>query len=132
MTLNLKVLDEGEIEQIRATALRVLHKKGLRFTVPEIRSIFKSYGFTITDSDIVHITPDDLDAALKTAPRLFTRRGASPSKDVQIGKGPTKYAIGSVPIWVIERDPEIIRRPATYSDFKNFTLLFNQSQNEFF
>lgn len=123
MPLQLKVINDNEIEAICTAARRILVKKGLRFTIPEIRSVFKKHGFHITEGDVVHITSDELDAALKTAPGSFIRRGADPSKDVQIGKGPSKYAIGSVPIWIIEQEPQIRRRPSTYEDFKNFTLL---------
>jgi trimethylamine--corrinoid protein Co-methyltransferase len=119
----LALFAEGEVEQICAAARRVLHRKGLRFTVPEVLAVFRRHGFHVSDGDVVHISPQELDDALKTAPRSFVRRGAWAARDVAIGGGTVKYAIGSLPIWIIETSAGLIRRPATYRDFRDFTLL---------
>ena len=123
MNLNLKMFNEKEIELICSTVKRVLVKKGLVFNIPEVLSVFKKNGFKISNGNVVHITPDELDAALKTVPKSFIRKGADSSRDVSIGKGISKFAIGSLPIWVIEQSPQIKRRAATFKDFKQFTLL---------
>ena len=123
MRAELALFADGEIEQICAAARRVLHRKGLRFTVPEVLAVFRRHGFQISAGDVVHISPRELDAALETVPRSFVRRGAHPARDVVIGDGSTKYAIGSLPIWIIEASEGPKRRPATYRDFRNFTLL---------
>lgn len=123
MRAELALFADGEVEQICAAARRVLHRKGLRFTVPEVLAAFRRHGFQVSDGDVVHISSQELDAALKTVPRSFVRRGAQAARDVLIGDGATKYAIGSLPIWIIETSAGPSRRPATYRDFQNFTLL---------
>ena len=119
----LGILDNDEIDLICESAKRVLAKKGLLFTIPEVVSVFKKNGFQVTEGNVVHICPDELSTALRTVPKSFIRHGADSSRDVQIGKGISKFAIGSLPIWVIEQDSQICRRAATLKDFKNFTLL---------
>ena len=123
MRLGLKLFSSSEIESICEAARRILAKKGLLFTVPKILSVFKKNGFQVTNGNVVHITSSELDAALKTVPKSFIRRGADSSLDVKIGEGISKFAVGSLPIWVIEQEPKICRRPATFEDLKNFTLL---------
>ena len=100
----LNLLKEGEIELICNTARKILKKKGLRFVAPEVLQVFQKHGFQITDNDVVHINSKEIDAALKTTPQSFTRKGADPSQDVLIGEGISKFAIGSVPIWIIEQE----------------------------
>ena len=117
------LLSSSEIERIRESALKILDQKGLRFTVPEVLSVFRKAGFTITDSNIVHISEGELEHALHTAPKSFTRHGAAADRDVQIGSGDTKFGIGSIPLWVIEGPHERHRRPAGIEDFRRFTLL---------
>ena len=123
MRAELTLFTSGEVEQICAAARRVLHRKGLRFTVPEVLAVFRRHGFQLSEGNVVHIGPQELDAALLTVPRSFVRRGADASRDVPIGDGETKYAIGSLPIWIIETSPGVSRRPATYQDFRDFTRL---------
>jgi trimethylamine:corrinoid methyltransferase-like protein len=113
----------GEVEEICAAARRILHRKGLRFTIPEALTVFRRHGFQVSDGDVVHISPQELEEALKTVPRSFVRRGAEAARDVFIGDGVTKYAVGSLPIWIVESSPGVGRRPATYRDFRDFTLL---------
>jgi trimethylamine--corrinoid protein Co-methyltransferase len=119
----LSLFTDGEIEAIGTATRRVLAQKGLRFVVPEVLKVFSDRGFQIVDGSVVRISSDELDAALRTAPRSFVRRGATPSRDVLLGDGETKFAVGSLPIWVVELEPQIRRRPATLDDFKRFTLL---------
>jgi trimethylamine---corrinoid protein Co-methyltransferase len=123
MHAGLTLLSDGEVEAITAAVRRVLQAKGLRFVIPEVLSVFRKHGFRVTDEDVVHIAPGELDAALKTAPRSFIRRGADPSRDVAIGGGGTHFALGSLPIWILETGTKMTRRAATYQDFRNFTLL---------
>lgn len=119
----LNVFSDDEIESICNAVRRVLAGKGLRFVVPEVLDVFRRNGFEIVNGDVVRISPDQLEAALKTVPRNFVRRGAHDDRDVAIGNGITEFAVGSLPIWVIETEPEIRRREAALDDLKRFTLL---------
>jgi len=120
---SLSVLNESEIAAICNAARSILLKKGLRFTVPEVLRVFRRNGFEIADCNVVRITPDQLESALRTVPKRFVRRGASPNRDVPLGTGVTHFAVGSLPIYVIEREPAIRRRPAKLEDLKRFTQL---------
>ena len=123
MAPSLSLFSNENIEAICNSVRTVLSRKGLRFMVPEIVECFAKNGFEIVDGDVVRISPDQLDAALKTVPKQYIRRGTGPEKDVPLGDGITKFAVGSLPIWVIEEHPEIRRRAATFEDMKKFTLL---------
>ena len=123
MKPQLKLLVDSQIEAVCAAARRILANKGVRFVISEAIDVFRRHGFQIVDGDVVRITSDQLDSALKTAPGNFTRKGAVPERDVTLGDGEKKFAVGSLPVWVIEREPQVRRRPATLEDFKRFTLL---------
>ncbi len=123
MRAELSLFSDGEVEQLCSAARRILHRKGLRFTIPELLEVFRRHGFQITEEEVVHISPRELEQALKTVPRSFVRRGGQPGRDVPIGDGLTKYAIGSLPIWIVDGSTPGGRRPATYRDFRDFTLL---------
>ena len=119
----LNLFTDDEIDAVCTATRRVLAEKGLRFVVPEVVQVFRDRGFQIVDDDVVRISSDELDAALGTAPRSFVRRGAMASRDVRLGDGETKFGVGSLPIWVIEQEPQVERRAATLDDFRRFTLL---------
>lgn len=119
----LGLFDDNELELICKSIHNILEKKGVRFTVPGVLSYFKENGFKITNGDVVHITFRDLETALKTVPKKFVRKGANELKNVEIGNGISKFALGSIPLYVIETIPNLKRRPANYEDFKNFTIL---------
>jgi trimethylamine---corrinoid protein Co-methyltransferase len=123
MQAKLTLFSHGEVEEICRATRRVLDFKGLRFAIPEAVAVFRQNGFRITEGNVVHIDSGQLEAALKTVPSSFVRRGAHPSRDVPIGDGKTRFGIGSLPLWVIETSPAVRRRPATFQDFKDFTLL---------
>ena len=123
MQAELGLFAHGEVEEICAAARRILHRKGLRFAVPEVLAVFQRHGFQVSDGDVVHISPQELEEALRTVPRSFVRHGAAAAQDVFIGDGRTKYAIGSLPIWIVEPSSGTGRRPAAYRDFRDFTLL---------
>lgn len=123
MKSSFNVLSDNEIESICGAVRRILNKKGLRFVAPEVLAVFRKNGFRITEKNVVHITPDELQAALRPAPRKFIRKGAHAGRDVVIGDRETKFAVGSLPIWVIETEPTVSRRPATWDDLMRFTLL---------
>ena len=123
MQARLSVLTPGELEQIHAATRRVLAEKGIRFTLAECLDVFRRAGFQITRESAVKISSDQLESALRTAPGHFVRHGATPARDVTIGDGVTKFAVGSLPIWVAENSFPPVRRPATLADLRNFTLL---------
>jgi trimethylamine--corrinoid protein Co-methyltransferase len=119
----LSVLSDSEIEVICNAARLILSKKGLRFVDPEVLDVFRRNGFEIADGNVVHIASDQLESALRTAPKRFVRRGASVDRDVALGTGVTHFAVGSLPIFVVERKPAVRRRPAELGDLKRFTQL---------
>ena len=118
----LSLFVDAELEAICDAARRVLAKKGLRFVIPEVLDVFRDSDFEIRDN-VVYISSDQLDHALKTVPDKFVRRGGTSSNDVMIGDGPPKFGVGSLPIWIIETAPEIKRRAATLNDLKQMTAL---------
>jgi len=123
MQAQLSVLSSSELERIQSAVHRVLAEKGVRFNIPACSDVFRGAGFQVNAEGVVRIAADQLDAALATVPRRFIRRGASPDRDVAIGDGETKFAVGSLPIWIIENGRQLERRAATLDDLHRFTRL---------
>ena len=117
----LHILSDEDCESIFAASLTILEKKGVRFTQGAAREIFRAGGLSVRD-DIVFLKKADVESALANAPRTFIRRGAIPARDITIGNGSSHFAVGSLPIWVIDAKTRK-RRRSVYGDMLKFILL---------
>lgn len=117
---SLKILSKKDLGKIHSASLEILEDVGVRFTVPEARDVFLKHGFKVDDG-IIKFKPKDIEIALKNTPSKILRKGLSPERDVHLGDEKVYFAVGSLPIWVVDSD--YTRRKATYQDLLKFTSL---------
>jgi len=113
---------EDRIEAVHRTALRVIQELGIRVLLPEGRKRFATAGALVDeDSRMVRIGADIVEAALATAPRSFTLKGAVAKRDQLIEPGVLFFTAGAGAPHVT--DLERGRRPGTLSDYRELIRL---------
>ncbi|MBI3991443.1 MAG: trimethylamine methyltransferase family protein [Candidatus Omnitrophica bacterium] len=124
----LKLLNEGALNKIHLSTINIMETTGIRFVTKEAISIFRSAGFLIENENIVKFRPDQVEGAIKKAPRKFTRHGLDPKYDIVMGDGTLSMGGGSLPLYVV--DPFTYkRRNAALTDMVNFTRLVDGLKN---
>jgi trimethylamine--corrinoid protein Co-methyltransferase len=88
------VFSENEIDDIHATALRVLEELGIKVLLPEARKIYAKAGAK-ADEDMVFIGKDLVYAALQTAPKSIRLRGINPLRDQTYEEGALIFQAGA-------------------------------------
>ncbi|MFH0965991.1 MAG: trimethylamine methyltransferase family protein, partial [Planctomycetota bacterium] len=83
--------------------------------------IFRGAGYVVRDN-VVRFRRADVESMVAKAPSSFVRKGIEPSCDVPIGDGSLHFALGSIPLWIVDPD-DYSRRDATYRDLLNFITL---------
>lgn len=112
-----------QVQTIHNQALRVLEELGIRVLLPEGRALFKHAGARVDeDSLMVYIGREIVEAALASAPKSFTLRGApGADRDLPFGGGSLVFGPGAG--CPNASDLERGRRPGTLSDFIELTKL---------
>ena len=118
---------DNDLEQIHETTLAVLADPGVRFTEAAALSVFREAGFAV-GGDVVRFRGSDVEGAIGKAPRVIVRRGIDPCCDVTLGEGELSFAVGSLPIWVVDHESRQ-RRDATYRDMVDFVTLSDALDN---
>ena len=77
---------EDHIQAIHNQALHLLEDKGIKILLPEARKIFARAGARVAD-DMVFIGRDTVSAAIASAPKSFTLKGATVDRDQQYELG---------------------------------------------
>ena len=117
----LQVLSDSDCQRVLETALTILRDKGVRFTQSPALDIFRQAGLSVRD-DVVFFSQASVERAISSAPTSFVRKGATPERDIVIGDGGNHFAVGSLPIWVVDATTRT-RRAAVYDDMLKFILL---------
>jgi trimethylamine--corrinoid protein Co-methyltransferase len=105
--------------------MQVLEATGVAFHSEKILKIFKRHGMKV-DGNVVRFQPDQITAALQTAPSSFTVKARNRKNDLHIGGHETVFAPGYGPPFIIT--PDGLRRSATMDDYENFCRLVQSSQ----
>lgn len=114
---------DDQIAAIHSEALRVLQELGIRVLLPEGRDYFKQAGASVDDeTGMVYIGKEIVEAALETAPKSFTLRGA-PSADRDLPFGGRSLVFGPGAGCPNASDLARGRRPGTLRDFIELTKL---------
>ena len=112
---------DSDLELIHETTLAVLADPGVRFTEDAALSVFREAGFAV-EGGVVRFRAQDVEDAIGKAPSAIVRRGIDPSCDVKVGDGGLSFAVGSLPLWVVDHETRQ-RRDATYRDMLDFVTL---------
>ncbi len=116
------VFSEDRVEAIHDTALRVLEELGVKVLLPEARKIFAAAGALVDeDTQMVQIDRDIVEAALATAPRSFTIKGAAPHRDLTMELGTLAFQSGAG----APNATDLVRgrRPGSLTDVRELTRL---------
>lgn len=114
---------DDQVAAIHQQALRVLQELGIRVLLPEGRSIFKQAGAKVDEeTQMVFIGAEMVEAALASAPKSFTLRGA-PGADRDLPFGGRSLVFGPGAGCPNASDLDRGRRPGTLRDFIELTKL---------
>lgn len=91
--LDLKVLDAGQLEQIKTATLHVLEKVGVRFPSERALDLFAEHGAVVDkDTQVVKLTADFVLEVMSKAPRTYFLAGRTAGTDLQVGSGNSYFA----------------------------------------
>lgn len=115
-------ISEDELQAMHETSLRVLEELGIRILLPEARQLFQSAGARVDEGEqMVFIGRDIIAAALASAPRSFTLRGANRERDVPMELGRLSFQPGGGAPHIT--DLERGRRPGNLEGFRELVAL---------
>jgi trimethylamine--corrinoid protein Co-methyltransferase len=87
-------LSESERERIHRDSLRILSEVGVRFRSVRARRLLASCGAVVdNEREIVHIAPELIEQALKTAPKSFTLGARQAAFDFALPSAFTAYTL---------------------------------------
>ncbi len=114
------LLDDGAVDAIHATSLRILEKIGIDFREPQALEDWRNAG-AIVDGQRVRIPSSLLMALVGQAPAEYVQHARNPERSVRIGGPHMAFA----PIYgsPYVRDLTGERRYARLEDFENFVRL---------
>ena len=115
-------ISQDRLQALHETSLRLLEELGIKVLLPEARQLYKAAGARIDeDENMVYIGRDIVAAALASAPRSFTLRGANRNADVlmQLGRLTFQPGGGAPHITDLERG----RRPGSLQNFRELIAL---------
>ena len=118
------VFSDDHVEQIHATALRLLQELGIKILHPEARAIFAEAGALVDADEMVRIGPEIVAEALRTAPRSIRLRAANPAREQVVEPGAMLFMSGAG--CPNATDLERGRRPGSLRDFEE-TLRLQQA-----
>ena len=116
------VFSDETIAAIHDKALRVLEELGMKILHSEARELLQSAGALVdSDTHMVRIGRDIVQAALTTAPKSFQMRGANPARYQQYEPGAMLFAAGAG--CPNATDLTRGRRPGSLRDLEEITKL---------
>ena len=114
----------ADLQAIHQTTLAILAEVGLEFPSKATCDLFRQHNFKLVGNK-VFIQPDQLDAALKTAPISFTVRARNSQNDLPLGDGNQVLAPTAGATQVILADGT--KAPATINHYRDFARLVQTS-----
>lgn len=118
-----RAFSDDHIQTMNQEALRVLEELGIRVLLPEGRALFRAAGARVDEgSQMVFIGREIVEAALASAPKSFTLRGAhGAGRDLPFGDRSLVFGPGAG--CPTASDLERGRRPGNLRDFIELTKL---------
>jgi trimethylamine--corrinoid protein Co-methyltransferase len=117
MQAHLQVLTEDEKAQVHERSLNILARTGVRVDSAGGREILKAAGARVDEtSHIVRFTKDQIEAALKQAPKKFTLGARRPGWDVSLNTGKCNLLMDGEGTTVLDRKTGK-HRDSTFDDW---------------
>lgn len=115
------MFSDDQVENIHATALRVLSELGIRVLDPDARAMLVADGATLHGDDLLRFDADRIEALVALAPRHFELYGADDRRSVSIGGKHLAFLPVGGPPNVSDRIRG--RRPGTLADLSELVRL---------
>ena len=123
MQTRLQVLTEDEKSQVHERTLNILARTGVRVDSERGRELLQSAGAQVdSTSHIVRFSSDQIEAALKQAPKTFTLGALRPGWDVPLNTGDCKLLLDGEGTTVLDRKTGR-HRESTFHDWLEATRL---------
>jgi len=117
MQTNLQVLSEAEKTQIHECTLDILARTGVRVDSTGGREILKAAGARVDEtSHIVRFTKDQMETALKQAPKQFALAARRPGRDISLNGGECNLLLDGEGTTVLDRKTGK-HRDSTFDDW---------------
>lgn len=113
------------VSKIHQASLEILQEVGVLFHSEEAVGIFQQHGVRV-DGRIVYLNPQQVEAALATAPSEFVLHASNAARSLSIGGGDIALAPGYGAPFIMEQKAR--RRSATLEDYRNFCKLIHTSE----
>jgi len=126
----LDLLREDEIERIHEASLSLLSNPGMQSTSMRILRTFQQAAIEVDfENRTVHLTPEIVERALRTAPKSFIFHGRDPKWDLLLETGQVYFGMGgaSEP-FILDYSSKQPRTP-TYEDMVNCTRIGQELEN---
>ena len=113
---------EHQVQTIHDNSLRLLSERGIRMLLPEARQIMADSGARVDEEELlVFLDPDQVMAAVESAPSRFEFVARNPERNVPMGGAALVFApVGGPPHY---NDLDVGKRPGTAADFELFVKL---------
>jgi len=124
--LELKVLDDEQMDQIKSATLHVLEHVGVRFPSEKALDKFAEHGAIVDgDTQVVKLPVDFVLTAMSQAPRSYMLSGRAEGTDLMLGSGNSYFATDGCGVETIDSDTgeqrpsckEDVARMARVSDY---------------
>ncbi|MBT4501698.1 MAG: hypothetical protein HOC74_28470, partial [Gemmatimonadetes bacterium] len=121
--MQLRVLDERQLDRIHRASLEILETIGIRLPHEEVRRRFAEAGAQVDEAaELVKIPEELVEQSLKTAGKSFTLHGRNPGQQAHFGQGERNYnSIAGEALWVDDSCTQ--RRYASLEDVATATRL---------
>ena len=123
-----KPLSEGELQQIYATALRLLAELGMGDVPPRLWDDLMGAGATDLGQGRIGLPQDLVERCISTAAKEFTLYGRDPARDIHVGGDRVYFGTGGAAVTTLDMD-KATYRPSTLTDLHDFTRLQDTLDN---
>ena len=96
-------LSDNDLARLHEATMAILADPGVRFTQEAALDVFREAGYEV-QGDVVRFRRADVEEMVAKAPSSFVRKGIDASCDVAVGDGSLHFALGSIPLWVVDPD----------------------------
>ena len=118
----MKLLNDGQIEQLHQNSMRILSEIGIKVMSAKAIDLFENAGALVDRNEqIVRVDESLIKAALATAPSSFSLTSRNPSKQLLFGNNAMVFGLVAGPPNVHDRVKG--RRQGNLTDYSNFIRL---------
>lgn len=114
-----------DLKRIHQAGLRILEQTGVVFHDPAALDLLSRHGSTVQGTRVL-VSPDTVEAAIRSAPRSFALHGRAPRPELVFGEGPFVVAATGGSSFMLEGTA--LRR-GTEADLVALTKVMHQSRN---